>query len=152
MIKSIPQKFGIPENAFWQTRDDDTFSGVIFCPFRKGRADQTIQKSLDIVREITNTTTTAYAGSAVPGFEDGSWEEIKRRNVKDFKNNQTQLLVSTKAYGMGIDKPNIRFTLHYGIPTSIEAFCQEAEGQEEIEKTPIAVLFLQNPRKTLILY
>ena len=126
MIKSIPQKFGIPENAFWQTRDDDTFSGVIFCPFRKGRADQTIQKSLDIVREITNTTTTAYAGSAVPGFEDGSWEEIKRRNVKDFKNNQTQLLVSTKAYGMGIDKPNIRFTLHYGIPTSIEAFYQEA--------------------------
>ena len=35
MIKSIPLKFGIPENAFWQTRDDDTFSGVIFVPFEK---------------------------------------------------------------------------------------------------------------------
>ncbi len=125
-ISSIPQKFGIPESSFWKTRDEDTFSGVIFAPFVKGQAPQTVAKTLQFVRDTTNTKTTAYAGGAVPGFDEKNWSRIKRENVKDFKNNKTQLLVSTKAYGMGIDKPNIRFTLHYGIPSSIEAFYQEA--------------------------
>ena len=43
-----------------------------------------------------------------------------------FKNNKLNLLVATKAYGMGIDKPNVRFVIHYGIPSSIESFYQEA--------------------------
>ena len=43
-----------------------------------------------------------------------------------FKNNKLNLLVATKAYGMGIDKPNVRFIIHYGIPSSIESFYQEA--------------------------
>lgn len=45
---------------------------------------------------------------------------------RDFIENQTAVLVSTKAFGMGIDKPNIRFTVHTCVPESIEAFYQEA--------------------------
>jgi len=43
-----------------------------------------------------------------------------------FKKNKVHLLVATKAFGMGIDKPNIRYTIHYAIPSSLEAFYQEA--------------------------
>ena len=43
-----------------------------------------------------------------------------------FINNEKSLLVATKAFGMGIDKPNIRSTIHFGIPSSFENFYQEA--------------------------
>lgn len=44
----------------------------------------------------------------------------------DFMNNEKSILIATKSFGMGIDKPNIRCTIHYGIPTSLENFYQEA--------------------------
>lgn len=45
---------------------------------------------------------------------------------KSFKENKYQLLVATKAFGMGIDKQNIHYTFHYGLPSSVEALYQEA--------------------------
>ena len=125
-VIDMPRRFSMQENSFWKSNGDDTHSGVIFTPFVKGKQDQTVEKSLNLVRNITAAKTTAYAGSVVPGFDKSNWESIKRKNVREFKENDVPLLVSTKAYGMGIDKPNIRFTLHYGIPSSIEAFYQEA--------------------------
>src|SRR5690606_37087014 len=44
----------------------------------------------------------------------------------NFKYNRLPLLVATKAFGMGIDKPNVRYTVHYNIPPSLESFYQEA--------------------------
>ena len=66
-----------------------------------------------------------YAGQAPDGSED-RWAEEKRAAACRFKTNATPLLVATKAFGMGIDKPNIRYTVHAGIPSSIEAYAQEA--------------------------
>ena len=43
-----------------------------------------------------------------------------------FKGNEVPILVATKAFGMGIDKPNIRYIVHYGMPDSLESFYQEA--------------------------
>jgi ATP-dependent DNA helicase RecQ len=50
----------------------------------------------------------------------------KARTAADFKANTVPLLVATKAFGMGIDKPNIRYTVHAGFPSSVEAFAQES--------------------------
>jgi ATP-dependent DNA helicase RecQ len=47
-------------------------------------------------------------------------------NLEKFTNNELNLMVATKAFGMGIDKPNIRFTAHVNYPASIEGFVQEA--------------------------
>ncbi len=126
VISSMPQRFGIPDESFWDTRDQETYSGVVFAPFVRGQAEQTVTNAIDLIKQATNARTTAYAGRVVPGYEGRDWSEVKRENVKAFKHNKIPMLVSTKAYGMGIDKPNIRFTLHYGIPSSIEAFYQEA--------------------------
>lgn len=50
-----------------------------------------------------------------------------KQNIQcDFKNDKYSLLVATKAFGMGIDKQNIFYTIHYGLPSSIEALYQEA--------------------------
>lgn len=47
-------------------------------------------------------------------------------STEKFIKNEQSVLISTKAFGMGIDKPNIKLTIHYGIPSSLEAFYQEA--------------------------
>ena len=69
---------------------------------------------------------TTFSGSAPKGTDRVDWELEKRQNAKDFKENRAPILVATKAFGMGIDKPNIRWTLHMGMPSSMEAFYQEA--------------------------
>ena len=49
-----------------------------------------------------------------------------QENQKRFIRNRANLMMATKAFGMGIDKPNLRFTLHYSMPSSVENFYQEA--------------------------
>ena len=59
-----------------------------------------------------------------------------------FKRNELSLLAATKAFGMGIDKPNIRFTVHFNMPQSIESFYQEAgRAGRDRKKAYCAILY-----------
>ena len=51
--------------------------------------------------------------------------DIRRKNQKDFLSSKVPLILATPAFGLGIDKPDIRFVAHYEIPSSIEAYFQE---------------------------
>lgn len=61
-----------------------------------------------------------------PVMNRDEFNKYKIKVQKDFKENKYQLLVATKAFGMGIDKQNIFYTFHYGLPSSVEALYQEA--------------------------
>lgn len=61
-----------------------------------------------------------------PIMNRDEFNKYKIKVQKDFKENKYQLLVATKAFGMGIDKQNIFYTFHYGLPSSVEALYQEA--------------------------
>lgn len=61
-----------------------------------------------------------------PVMSQDEFNKYKIKVQKDFKENKYQLLVATKAFGMGIDKQNIFYTFHYGLPSSVEALYQEA--------------------------
>lgn len=61
-----------------------------------------------------------------PVMNRDEFNKYKQKVQKDFKENKYQLLVATKAFGMGIDKQNIFYTFHYGLPSSVEALYQEA--------------------------
>jgi len=129
VLRSLPSKFGFPEGAvdeFFALRGDETNSGLVFCPHvgkkwlqkKKGGEFGVIRVSDLIKNEIPELSniTAFFAGG---GLGD---PEVQRK----FKDNELSLLVATKAFGMGIDKPNIRYTIHFSMPPSIEAFYQEA--------------------------
>lgn len=61
------------------------------------------------------------------GVYNGQLSSEERLNVQErFMRDEYAVLVCTKAFGMGIDKPNIKYTIHYALPGSIESFYQEA--------------------------
>ncbi len=67
-----------------------------------------------------------YAGKAPAGVDKDRWEQEKAELQVDFKNDRIPLLACTHSFGMGIDKPNIRFTIHAILPRSLEDFYQQA--------------------------
>lgn len=65
-------------------------------------------------------------GKNNPIMSKEEFAKYKLQIQKDFKEDRYQILVATKAFGMGIDKQNIFYTFHYGLPSSVEALYQEA--------------------------
>lgn len=71
----------------------------------------------------------------IPKFSEEVFKQHKKKVQKAFKNNEYPLLVATKSFGMGIDKDNIFYTIHYGIPSSVESLYQEAGRAGRWDKT-----------------
>jgi ATP-dependent DNA helicase RecQ len=64
-------------------------------------------------------------GLSVSTYHAGMTDAVRIRAQKDFMSGRTQMIVATNAFGMGIDKRDIRFVAHYQMPGSIEAYYQE---------------------------
>ena len=64
-------------------------------------------------------------GLRVSTYHAGMADSIRVRSQEDFMSGRTQMIVATNAFGMGIDKRDIRFVAHYQMPGSIEAYYQE---------------------------
>lgn len=104
-------------------------SGIVFCPHVSWifGVEDVAKKIKENIKPIANLVD-VYAGSKLVNV---NMDEVQNR----FKKDQSALLVATKAFGMGIDKPNIRFTIHFSMPQSIESFYQEA-GRAGRDKDP----------------
>jgi len=120
----LPNLFNTSTSTFYQTRGKDTCSGLVFCPWVGGEFG--VVRVADEIRKNLGISTGIYGGKVPKGWDPDQYRDYKHRVTKDFKRNKIPLLVCTKSFGMGIDKPNIRYTIHFGIPPSIESFYQEA--------------------------
>lgn len=116
LYQRLPSELGMAWSELYQRHGEATKAGIIFTPHAKG-AFGAVAIS-EVLYGKLNVPVKFYTGKT-----DGSQKEMTQR---EFKNNDFALLVATKAFGMGIDKPNVRYTVHYNIPPSLEAFYQEA--------------------------
>jgi ATP-dependent DNA helicase RecQ len=127
ILSSMPGRFNLPRSEFFRPRGKNTTSGVVFCPHRSW--ERGVWSISQLVRGVSGVQPAIYAGGAPSDlprtYGSQDWEELKRANADAFINDQNSVMVTTNAFGMGIDKPNIRYVLHYGMPGSIEAFYQE---------------------------
>jgi ATP-dependent DNA helicase RecQ len=128
-LRSLPSVFGVPEANFFRPAGSDSFCGVVFSQTvnpSKAVPDGGVLNIAGLIEQEFGARVGVYAGSRPKRWQGGAWDAAKRDHAAAFKDNRITVLVSTKAYGMGIDKPNIRWIAHVGVPSSIEAYYQEA--------------------------
>ncbi len=77
-------------------------------------------------------------------YHAGLTHETKDQRQKEWMNDQVQVMVCTNAFGMGIDKPNVRLVVHMDAPDSLEAYFQEAGRAGRDEKKAYAVMLWNN--------
>lgn len=146
--KLLPRKFGETAATFFQLRDQNTKCGIVFCPHVNGEYGVT-RVAHDLI-EAFGIPAGFYSGSAPKGVLEDAHFEQKSRAARDYKRNRLAVLVATKAFGMGIDKPNVRYTVHLGLPASIESFYQEAgrAGRDRSKSLCTILVSDDNPERT----
>jgi ATP-dependent DNA helicase RecQ len=92
------------------------------------------QKTKDIATELCDY------GFSADYYHAGLKSEEKTRKQNAWKNNETRIIVSTNAFGMGIDKPDVRLVVHVDMPNSIEEYFQEAGRAGRDEQQAYAVI------------
>ncbi|WP_238917512.1 DNA helicase RecQ [Clostridium sp. YIM B02555] len=99
------------EYLFQYIENNKEVSGIIYAATRK---------EVDLVYEMLNAK-----GYKVAHYHAGLSENTRKENQENFIYDQANIMVATNAFGMGIDKPNIRYVVHYNMPKNIESYYQE---------------------------
>ncbi|MBP3271644.1 MAG: DNA helicase RecQ [Ruminococcus sp.] len=87
-------------------------SGIVYCATRK---------NTELVCDALND-----AGIPCTRYHAGLSDEERRKNQDDFLYDRVRVMAATNAFGMGIDKSNVSFVIHYNMPKNLEAYYQEA--------------------------
>lgn len=107
--------------TFYDQQGKENNAGLVFCPHRNWFFG-VIDNASKLTTHFENIKIGTFIGS--DGIQARDNENDKNQSA--FVNHGLDLLVATKAFGMGIDKPNIRYVVHLNYPSSIESYYQEA--------------------------
>lgn len=108
-------------------REHANENGIIYCATRK-----------DVDRVYENLT---RAGIKAGHYHGGLNDEVRREMQNAYADDKLQVMVATNAFGMGIDKSNVRYVLHYQMPRNMESYYQEA-GRAGRDGSPAECILL----------
>ncbi|MGC1309041.1 MAG: DNA helicase RecQ [Phormidesmis sp.] len=115
-------------NTINEYQGDDKGSGIVYCLSRKHVNEVSLKLRQD--------------GISVLPYHAGLTAEERETNQTKFIRDDVQIIVATVAFGMGINKPDVRFVIHYDLPRNLESYYQEAgRAGRDGEEAKCTILF-----------
>lgn len=108
-------------------KDHPLQSGIIYCQTRRS------------VKELVRLLRAHKISAGM--YHGGMNNEDRSYMLQHWMSGSLKVMVATNAFGMGIDKPDVRFVLHYEIPNNLEAYYQEAGRAGRDEKSAVAIAY-----------
>lgn len=127
LVTEMPTDYFSRKNKYSQ-------AGIVFCPHVNKTG-----VSVNYNKENLNSSV-----KDIVSFSGQDNDTLSMDNLEKFRDNKSPLMIATKAFGMGIDKPNVRFTVNMNYSSSLESFVQEAGRSGRDRKIALATIFVSD--------
>ena len=118
-------------------------AGIVFCPHKNNTGLSVNSNKVSLGARVGKIGTFMGSGD---GDDADAIDKESFKNLDLFRDNQISLMVATKAFGMGIDKPNVRFTVNMNYSSSLESFVQEAGRAGRDRKMALSTILFADYR------